>query len=123
MLSLIEWHSLNVLSNFDHCSVETPSYGGNTVHTGAHDFYFLSIKAPPYEGDLAKNPPQVWESSGPGGIRTLDLLSAKEIMVGEKGKKSRLLRLLLPKSPYNSLHTLHSFLAYQYPNCSRCMKQ
>jgi hypothetical protein len=34
------------------------------------------------------NPPQVGESSGPGGTRTRGFFSAMDKQVGEKGKKA-----------------------------------
>jgi hypothetical protein len=43
---------------------------------------------PPNVGMLKRFPPQVGYSSGPGGIRTLDVFSAIEEQVGEKGENA-----------------------------------
>src|SRR4030042_4471996 len=56
---------------------------------------------------------------GPEGIRTLDLFSAIDEQVGEKGEKAVYYVYFVPKSPYNSLRSLHAVTAYLYPNCSR----
>jgi hypothetical protein len=48
---------------------------------------------------------------GPGGIRTLDLFSAIDEQVGEKGEKLSI--------TYNLCQNHHTVLAYLYPNCSR----
>jgi hypothetical protein len=43
---------------------------------------------PPHVGMINKNPPQVGESSGPGGTRTRVFFSAIEEQVGEKGENA-----------------------------------
>jgi hypothetical protein len=60
---------------------------------------------------LAKENPRRWRYfSGPGGIRTLDLFSAMDKQVGEKGKKDVYYVYFVPKSAYNLLHSLHCLL-------------
>jgi hypothetical protein len=52
---------------------------------------------------------------GPGGIRTLDLLSAIDKQVGENGKKAVYYVYFVPKSPYcSSISVPELFL-----NCTR----
>jgi hypothetical protein len=63
---------------------------------------------------LNKNPPQVGESSGPGGIRTLDFFSAIDIMAGVKGKKAVYYVYFVPKSPYCSSISIPEL----FPNCA-----
>jgi hypothetical protein len=55
----------------------------------------------------------------PGRIRTCDFFSAIDEQVGEKGEKAVYYVYFVPKSPYNSLRSLHAVSAYLYPNCSR----
>jgi len=44
-------------------------------------------------------------------------------MVGEKGKKAVYYVYFVPKSPYNSMLSLHAVTAYLYPNGSRRVQQ
>jgi hypothetical protein len=48
-------------------------------------------------------------------IRTLDLFSAIDEQVGEKGKKAVYYVYYVPNSPYNLLRSLHAVSAYLYP--------
>jgi hypothetical protein len=55
-----------------------------------------------YVGILMQIPPQVGESSGPGGTRTRVYFSAIDTQVGEKGEKTVHYVYFVPKSPYCS---------------------
>jgi hypothetical protein len=77
---------------------------------------------------LCKNPPQVWYfvylAGSPAAcrrIQTREIFSAIEEQVGEKEKNAVHFVYYVPKSPYNSLRSLQSVLAYLFPNCSRIM--
>jgi hypothetical protein len=44
-------------------------------------------------------------------------------IVGEKGEKTVHYGYYVPKSPYNSLRSLHAVIAYLYPNCTLRVQQ